>query len=182
MKPKELFDSYVNSKNKEREIGHYYASEVGQIIKGYLKPKDFFTPKKINEFGIKNIMSGMAFEAEFKRALGDRKFIHEPRKEIHITKDIFIVVKPDFLFDEFLLETKFPAKIGTPDEYLERYKYQMECEYRAFGKKVMLGIFSHPFDLKIYRYKESKKVWEEIQEAIIKFDKELKKIHGRKKE
>ena len=174
MKIREILSKYVNDKDREREIGHYYASEVGQIIKGYLKPKDFFKHREIDECGVKNICSGQAFEAELKRAFEKTKtkYQHEPRKEIHL-KDFFIVVKPDFILGDKIIECKFPVRTATPEEYLERYKYQLELEYRAFKKKVYLGIFSHPFDIKTYKYQESEKTWEEIVEALTNFHKEL---------
>ncbi len=169
-----LLSEYVNHNDKERKVGRYYSSEIGSIIKGYLKPEQFFIKKKIDKRGVGNIMSGMAFEAELKRALdfSEVKYTHEPKKELKID-NLVIVVKPDFEFEDKILETKFPVSLGSPDDYLERYKHQMECQYQAFHKPVYLGIFTHPFGLKIYRYQESEDTYNEIIQAVKKFHKEL---------
>jgi hypothetical protein len=174
MKLKTIFSEYVNHNDRERQVGRYYASEVGQVVKGYAKPKDFFTKRKIDRQGVKNIMSGQAFETELKNALdhANRPYEYEPKKEIKID-DFAIVVKPDFVLPEILIETKFPVKLGSPSDYLERYKYQLECEYRAFEKKTYLGIFIHPFDLSLYEYHPSDKLWSEIQDEMRYFHKKV---------
>ncbi len=165
-----ILSEYVNHNDKERVVGRYYSSEIGQIIKGFLTPDMFFVKKKIDKRGVGNIMSGMAFEAELKRALdfGKVKYTHEPKKELKID-DIIISVKPDFEFEEKILETKFPVSLASPEEYLERYKHQMELQYRAFNKPVFLGVFEHPFSLKTYKYEQSDQTYEEIIKAIKEF-------------
>ena len=178
MKIKNIFKEYVNASGKERQIGRYYASEISSIIKGYAKPKDFFVKRKIDMTGVRNIMSGQAFEAELKRAFDttERPYEHEPKKEIKI-EDFVIVVKPDFVMEKMIIETKFPVRLGSPSEYLERYKYQMECEHRAFDKPVYLGVFTHPFDLQLYPYHNSDKTWQEVVDAITHFHKKLCKLN-----
>ncbi len=173
MNIKKILSDYLES-DKERQIGRYYASEVSSVIKGYKKPKDFFVKEKLDEKAIGNILSGRAFEAEFKRALDHSKveYQHEPKEEIKVD-DFVIVVKPDFVFKDKIIETKFPVRLGHPEDYLERYKHQMECEFRAFNKPVYLGIFSHPFDVKVYRYQESDQVWQEVIDYIRDFNKKL---------
>ncbi len=167
--------NYINqAKEKEREIGRYWSSEISSIMKGYSKPEDFFKTNPISGAGLKAVLSGMAFEAELKRALDHSKveYTHEPKKELLID-DIVISVKPDFEFKDKILETKFPVSLGSPADYLERYKHQMECQYRAFNKDVYMGVFSHPFSLKIYKYEPSDRTYEEIIKAVKKFHKEL---------
>ncbi len=173
-----LLSEYVNHSDKERKVGRYYSSEIGSIIKGYLKPEQFFTKKKIDKRGVGNIMSGQAFEAELKRVLEHSKveYTHEPKKELKIGKEIVISVKPDFEFKDKILETKFPVSLDTPDKYLERYKHQMECQWQAFKKPIYLGVFTHPFSLRIYRYQESEDTYNEIIQAVKKFHKCLTKI------
>jgi hypothetical protein len=167
-----LLSEYVNYNEKERQIGRYYSSEVGSIVKGYLKPEQFFTKRKIDKRGVGNIMSGQAFEAELKRALdfSKVKYTHEPKKELKID-DFVIVVKPDFEFEDKMLETKFPVSLGSPDKYLERYKHQLELQWQAFKKPLYLGIFSHPFTLKTYKYEPSDRTYKEIIKAVKKFHK-----------
>jgi hypothetical protein len=172
-----ILSEYVNHSDREREVGKYYSSEVGSIIKGYLKPEDFFNKRKIDNKGVKNILSGRAFEAEFKRALDHSKieYEHEPKKYIEF-EGISISVKPDFIIGDRIIECKFPVRMGTPEEYLERYEHQMECQYRAFGKDVYLGLFSHPFTIKTYKFEPCDKRFELIKEELLKFHNKIK--HG----
>lgn len=173
----ELFLAFVNrEQGHERIIGRYWASEISSIRKGYLKPQDFFKKKEIDLQGAKNILSGIAFERQFKEILWETgKEFQEPTKELKIGKDIIIVVKPDFLFKDKVLETKFPVSLTK--EIPEKWKDQLECEYRAFKKPTYLGIFSHSFDIGYFRYEPSKERWESIQEIIKDFHSELCKIH-----
>jgi hypothetical protein len=170
MTTKEMCEKYVN-KHRERKKGFFYASEVGSIINGYLKPDKFYEPKKITGIGIKNILSGMAFEAEWKRILEEnkREFKHEPRYEVKFD-DITITVKPDFEFKDKVVETKFPVRLGSQEEYLERYQYQLELEHRATNKPVYLGIFTHPFDISYYSFTPSDERFNKIKEALQTFN------------
>jgi hypothetical protein len=182
----DILKKYVNFQDRERQIGRYYASEISSIVKGYSKPKDFFTARKIDLSGVRNIMSGKAFEAEFKKALNHNEieYEHEPKRELNIQTGedkIVIVVKPDFLLKDKLIETKFPVRLGSPTEYIDRYRYQLECEYRAFETPVYLGVFKHPFSLNFYPYKEEEKTWSYIIKTIKDFHNEVKKIHGKQR-
>jgi len=177
MKYKELSYNYTNKTKDEprvREVGKYYASEVGSIMKGYLKPKDYFKPTLVKLWGVGPVLSGKAFEAEFDRMLSynEIEFQHEPRYEVKID-DMVITVKPDFVFKDRAIETKFPVKKDTPDGYLERWKHQLELEYRATMLPVSLGVFDHPYRIDFYKYEESDELWEEIKVALINFNKEL---------
>lgn len=168
---KELLDNYVNKEPRERKKGFFYASEVSAIIKGYLKPDQFYENRKIDQRGIANVISGQAFEAEFKRILEHNKvsFKHEPRYEVKFD-DITITVKPDFEFEDKVIETKFPVSLATDEQYLERYAHQMELEHQATGKKVYLGIFEHPFRLTLVPYKPSEERFEEIKKVLKTFN------------
>ena len=55
---------------------------------------------------------------------------------------IDLVVKPDYLFDDFLIETKFTFSTG---DLIERYKYQLEAEFRAFERQVYSRHLIFPF-------------------------------------
>lgn len=175
MNYKELVYNYTNKTKDEprtREKGKFYASEVGSIIKGYLKPEDFYKIKTIDK--VEPLLSGMSFESTFKAILeyNNINFTHEPRYEIKFD-DIIITVKPDFELEDKVIETKFPYKIGTPEEYLERYKHQLELEHQATKKEVILGVFSHPFNINFYHYEPNKKLFKEIKVALKKFNKKL---------
>lgn len=169
MKIDELLVGYFEKKTRQRQIGRYWASEVNSIIKGYLKPEDFFKERVLDPEGASNIHSGIAFEAHFHTILGDR---HEKDvKKIIKLGDIELVVVPDFLFEDMLIETKFPVK--PLDEIPERYKYQLECEYRAFNLPTYLGVFSHPFNVVFHPYKPSARRWQTIQDKLKEFHDEL---------
>ena len=175
MKTQDLFIKYVNSGHKEREISRYWATDIYSIIKGHLTPKNFFKKKDIDLTGAKNIISGMAYEAQLKDIFEKTgvkfKYGDEIKREMEID-DITLVVKPDFEFEDWVLETKYPTK--KREGISEWYQYQLECEYRATGKPVKLGVFSYPFDIKYIKYQPNDKRWELIKKTLIEFDKKLK--------
>jgi hypothetical protein len=173
---KELLLKYVNQDQHPRIAGRYFASEIYQILKGKLTPKNFFEQKEIDIVGARNIISGIAFEAQLKDIFEKTgikfKYGDEIKREIKITDDIVLVVKPDFEFDDWVLETKYPTR--TRQEIPEWYQTQLECEYRATNKPVRLGIFSYPFDITYINYQPDDKRWELIKQTLIEFDKKLK--------
>jgi len=148
----EILLRYANQKHEPRQIGRYWSSEIYSILKGKLTPKNFFEPKQIDITGARNIISGMAFEAQLKDIFEKTgvkfKYGDEIKREIKITDDIVLVSKPDFEFEDWVLETKYPTKTrqGIPEWWL----YQLESEYRATNKPVKLGVFSYPFDVNIF--------------------------------
>jgi len=174
-----LFTDYVNRDNgHERKIGRYWASDIYSIRKGYLTPENFFERKEIDEQGAKNIISGIADEEMLERilnALNIDHFYNIP-KEIEI-EDITLVVKPDFVFDHCVIETKAPMRITT--DIPEKWKDQLEVEHQAFNLPVYLGVFRNNidrrFDIRCYLYKPSDKRWETIQKVVLNFHKQLKK-------
>jgi len=172
-----LLLNFVNKDSHPREKGRYWATDIYPIIKGYLKPKDFFTHKEIDLQGSRNIISGEAYENQWKEILDvnkiEYKYGNEIKKEIKID-NIVLVVKPDFEMKEWVLETKYPTK--PTNEIPEKWKYQLECESQATKKKVYLGIFEYPFNIKYLEYKPSKERWEKIKEVLVEFDKKLQKI------
>jgi len=178
MKTNNLLLNFVNKDSHPRERGRYWATDIFPIIKGYLKPKDFFTHKEIDLQGARNIISGEAYESQWKEILEankiDFKYGNEIKKEIKITDKIILVVKPDFETKNWVLETKYPTK--PTNEIPEKWEYQLEAEFRATKKKVYLGIFEYPFNIKYLEYKPSEERWEFIKETLIKFDKKLQKI------
>lgn len=174
----QLLIDYVNQESHPRQIGRYYASELYQIIQGYLKPQDFFTPKEIDLTGAQNILKGEAYESQFKKVLEHNKikFLYgdEIKKEIALTDEIVLVVKPDFEFDDMVIETKCPVR--QIKEIPEKWQYQLEAEYRATYKNVFLGVFSNPFNLTLYPYTPDKKRWQLIQRTLSDFHTKLKKL------
>lgn len=166
----------------ERKLGRYYASEIYSIKKGYLKPKDFFERKAVDEMGAMNIEGGNADENHWAFILMRNKIKYnwEPKKVMHITKEIDLVVKPDFIInDKFILETKSPMYITK--EIPEKWKDQLCCEAKAFGLPIYLGVFrnntTRRFSLDEYRYEYEPKRWDEIVEILESFDKKLRNLH-----
>ena len=161
-----------------RQIGRYYASEIYQIIKGYLQPKNFFTSKPIDLTGAKNILRGEAYETQFKEVLEANKikfrYGDEIKREIQLTEEVVLVVKPDFEFEDFVIETKYPTTSITTIP--EKWEYQLEAEYRATNKKVYLGIFSDPFNLTLYPFKPDERRWLKIQQNLLAFHEKLKQL------
>jgi len=178
MKTHELFLRYVNQDQHPRIAGRYFASELYQILKGKLTPKNFFEPKQIDITGARNIISGMAFEAQLKDIFEKTgvkfKYGDEIKREIKITDDIVLVSKPDFEFEDWVLETKYPTH--ERQEIPPWYELQLESEYRATNKPVRLGIFSYPFDVTYIKYQPDDKRWELIKQTLIEFDKKLRQI------
>ncbi|MEM5782491.1 MAG: hypothetical protein QXD43_04845 [Candidatus Aenigmatarchaeota archaeon] len=176
MKTKELLLNAVNQPH-ERTYGRYYASELYQIIKGYLKPKDFFKTKEIDLAGAENICRGEAYEAKWKEILEINKipfkYGDEIKREIKI-KDFILVVKPDFEFNDWVLETKYPVR--SIKEIPEKWIYQLEAEYQATHKKVYLGIFEPTFKIKYFLYHPNSARWDLIIKTLEKFHSEISQI------
>ena len=179
MNTADILVKYVNRKNPEhkaRQIGRYWASEINYIKKGYLKPKDFFEKKEIDLRGAKNIISGSAYEDMLKKVFEGTglkfKYGDDTKYEIKINDEITIVTKLDFEFDDYGIETKYPTK--ELNEIPERYRHQLECEYRATKKDMKLGVFSYPFNVTYYPYIPSDETWKEIKETLILFHAKLK--------
>ncbi len=178
MNTETLLLKYVNQEHEPRQIGRYWSSEIYQILKGKLTPKNFFKQKDIDITGARNIISGIAFEAQLKDIFEKTgvkfKYGDEIKREVKITDDIILVVKPDFEFEDWVLETKYPTQIR--EGISPWYQFQLESEYRATNKPVKLGIFSYPFDVKYIPYQPDDKRWELIKQTLIEFDNKLKQL------
>lgn len=179
MKISEIIKWYINlDEHEPRKVGRYYASETYGIIKGYSKPKDFFSKRNIDERGSKLISEGIAtedfltkiFEKAKKEGVIDVSF--QDKKEIKIAEGIILVVKPDYNFKDFLIELKRPMQMS--QNIPEKWQYQLECEHRAFKKPVQLWQVYYPMGFYGLNYEPSKERWEEIKKAVINFDKKLK--------
>jgi len=184
MKIKELLSKYVNQKDQglhKRQIGRYYASEVYAISKGYFRVEDFHKEREVNIYGCENIAGGCAYEDYLSKLLSwnKAKCSYQEKREIKIDDEIVIVVKPDFLFDDMLWETKYPDS-PMKDEIPDKWKFQLECEARAFNKRTYLGIFRrHPF-LTLVEYKPSIIRFNNIKKIVTKFHKELKEYDSKR--
>ena len=176
MKISEVIKKSVNEReDHERQIGRYWSSELYAIIKGYLKPEDFFRKKEIDLTGCQMILVGEAMEAKLRELLEKQNidFQAQVKRELKINNEITLVVQNDFEFPNFVIETKFPFS-PIKNEIPARYAYQLEAEARASQKQVYLGVLSIPFDLRLIPYYPSKKRWEIIKRSLIKFHNALK--------
>lgn len=98
----------------------------------------------------------------------------QEKRVLKITPEIELVVKPDFIFPDYVLETKYPFSIIKPGVIPEKYKMQLECESRAFNKPVYLGLFSVPFNVTFIEYTPSDYRWRKIKRILIDFDKKVR--------
>jgi hypothetical protein len=180
---KEIINQYYNKpREKKREIGKYYASEIWSIYKGYTTAGNFFKQKEIDKLGQANMFRGSAMEDMLFKILTDEKteVKTQERIEIKIEEGVIISGKMDFLFPDKIVETKRPMNpiYGIPD----KWKFQMEIYYRATGLPVYLGIFygSGNEIIKFFPYEPSEEVWSIIKETVIKFNSKLiKKYENR---
>jgi hypothetical protein len=176
----ELLTEYTNrDTGHERKIGRYWASDINSIRRGWLTPENFFDKKKIDLLGCQRIETGNAYEAHLVKILTELKieFEHEPKKVLDLG-GIELVVKPDFVFPDKVLETKHPS--SPPAKIPDWYKDQLCCEYEAFKLPVYLGIFTTPFNLKMHLYKPSEERWQEIQEILKDFHNKLQALNKQK--
>lgn len=183
----EVLAKYVNLPSEHvRKIGVYWASDIYRMITGELTPKNFFEEPYFYPKTAKSIVTGEALEEKINKVFEatDVDYQYQPRREIALTAQtgktidkITLVVKPDFLFKDFVLETKFSSygKVN-PNKIPDWYIYQLEAEYRAFFLPVYLGMITVPLDLQLVLYIPDKKIWEKAVAAITDFHIELKKL------
>jgi hypothetical protein len=175
----QLIKWYINlDEHEPRKIGRYYASETYSIIKGYLKPQDFFTKRDVDDNGSKLISEGIATEDFLTKVFSKAKekgvidVSFQDKHELKISDDITLVVKPDYNFSlSFLSELKRPREISY--DIPEKWQYQLECEYRAFNKPVQLWQVYYPMSFYHLDYTPSNERWEEIKRALISFHNKL---------
>ena len=161
---------YNKPRDKKREIGHYHASEIWYIYKGYTTPGNFFKQKEADKQGQANMFRGSAMEDMLCKILEEEKapFVTQKRLEIKID-DFIISGKTDFEFEDLIVETKCPDK--PIYEIPDKWKFQMECYHRATGKQVYLGVFYKDGDeiIRFFKYEPSDETWELIQNTIKNF-------------
>ena len=179
MKIDKVLSAYFNDKPKyTRTVGRYWATDAGNIKKGYLTPESFFESSDIEMKGVRMILTGMAYEDMltkiFKTQNVDVKC--QEKRVMKLNDEMDLVVKPDYVFPEFVVETKYPFSMVKQGVIPKRYEYQLECEYRAFQLPVYIGIFSTPFSVNFIPYKQSNYRWQNIQKTLTKFHKEVKEV------
>ncbi len=175
---RKLITEYTNRENKPRQKGRYYASELDKIRLGWFEPKDFYKQEEIDFQGCMNILKGEAYEKQLEHVFGAMNIDFQPQVKKEMEVDgLTIVVKPDFVFRDFVLETKAPtpktiAKIeegNIPRWYLA----QLTAESKAFGRPVKLGVFKEPFNLLTMDYTPSEKLWSNTIKKLKEFHSSL---------
>lgn len=178
----DLIEKWVNRDFETkplREIGRYWASDIYKILKGELTPENFFDREPIDEKGSGYIVSGIIAEDGLKKILDDMgaDYQGQVKKEMKLSDEISLVIKPDFVFKDFILEVKCPGRV--PDDIPPWYQCQLEAYHRGFYLPVYLGIITHhPFYVKQMYYCPSKARWNKIVNIISEFHQKLK---GRQK-
>lgn len=170
---KEKISTYLNNP-RERVLGRYNSSEIYAIIANYKKPENHFKPDPIKEEHQEIVLRGMAIEAMLADILKDDCMCGENqgKYELKIDEEITIVVKPDFEWKTEVWETKYPREMVY--EIPRKWKYQLECQYRATKKPVKLMVFGEPFNITEIPYTPSDETWEEIIKKIKNYHKRVK--------
>jgi hypothetical protein len=173
---KETINHYYNKPNdKKREAGHYHASELWYIYKGYTTTGNFFKKDEVDKVGQANMFRGSAMEDMLAKVLTAEgvEFEGQQRYEIEVSEGIFISGKTDFEFPDKIIETKCPMELtnGIPP----KWEMQMEFYHRASKKPVYLGIFDKNGSeiIRFFPYKPSDTLWETIKDTLIDFNRRL---------
>lgn len=173
---KETISNYYNKeREKPREVGHFFASELWAIHKRYTTVGNFFKDKTFDKEGMANMFRGSAMEDMLAKILKEQgvEFKDQERFEMEVSTGIFISGKTDFSFPDKILETKRPKEptFGIPD----KWKFQMEFYHRASGKPVYLGIFAGSGEeiIRFYKYEPKQETWETIIKTVVDFNNKL---------
>lgn len=183
MKLDDILFKYINKNKYSRQVGRYWATDINSIKRGYLTPQSFFEKSDIGIDGCRMILTGQASEDMLTRVFEETgvDFKAQEKKVLPITDEIDLVVKPDYVFPDWVLETKFPFSQSGPQKIPQRYCYQLECEHRAFERPVFLGKITAPFNVEFIPYKPSKRRWNNIQKTLKQFHEDVKKEEEKRK-
>lgn len=179
MNLQEAKSKYLNNP-RERVLGRYNSSELYSIIGGYKKPENHFDPDPIKPEHLDIVLRGMAMEGQLALILKDlcKCGENQSKYELKVNDEIVIVVKPDFEWQSEVWETKYPKEMVY--EIPRKWKYQLECQYRATHKPVKLMVFSEPFNLTEIQYVPSEDTWNEIVKKITSYHEKVK--NGKQKD
>jgi hypothetical protein len=174
MKLKQIIKNYINNKEPhERKLGRYWASDLWAILNDKLLAEDFYHSPRLTLTACRNIIEGMMREDFLKVMLDSSKIDYEyqTKKVVVVNQDIQLVVVSDFEFQDRVLECKTPVKdvSGIKPYHLP----QLEAQYRAFNKEIMIGYFRPRFMAKFYTYQPNNKLWKQIQLKLQEFHQKL---------
>jgi len=179
MKLNDLISEYVN-RSRPRTKGRYYSSELYNIVKGKVTPKNFNNKRNIDEKGVQLISRGNASEdylTKVFKAMGT-DCESQAKKVMDIAPGITLVAKLDFLFKDRIIEVKHPSRTFT--EIPPWYQYQCEAYYRAYNLPVYVWEISEPFNITQLVFTPSEERWNEIKEKLQVFHQELIKEYAKR--
>lgn len=182
MKIEKLLLNYVNNREQhERQVGRYWATDLWAIINDRITPEEFFSHRKIDLNGCKNIVEGESKELLLKDIFDHNglKYDYQPKVIVPIDDEIELVVVADFLFPEYVLECKSPLRMeNLPKEY---HFPQLEAQYRAFKRPVYVIYLKERMEYKIFRYKPNDALHNQIIQKLKEFHQKVKEydLHTR---
>lgn len=175
----ELLIKYLQTEreNHQRKIGRYWSSDIVKIIKGELTPENFFEKQKIDLTNAYLIATGIAFEELLHKIFQATQvdYQYQAKQEYPINEEIVLVVKADFVFKNFILETKY--HINEPSGILKKDTWQLECQARVFGLPVLVGYFGEKFKMKTFHFYPYALRWKKIKMVLFDFHERLKKLY-----
>jgi hypothetical protein len=181
MKARDAVIKYLEREPFKRDVGHYWASEIGSIMGGYVKASDWGKPNPIIDnaeivcegMAKENMLASIFQKANVNCACGDK----QNKYLLEVAEGVTITTKPDFEFPTQVWETKDPLNWCDYEVIKPSYRYQLECEARAVpNKKVFLGYFVPKRIIPVLvEYHSDDKLWEQIKTKLINFNKQLQK-------
>jgi len=126
--------------------------------------------------------------------------VSDKKQEPDLKDRVVLVCKPDYCFTKTVftenvvcsnaiidvIELKCPEEPKYFDDIPDKYKPQLECEYRATSffnpdktnglPNVYLAIAHSPIDIFTYKFKSSEIKWRNMCTKMLAFDKEVRKV------
>ena len=189
MKLEKKYYQYYTSKMSEwhkKRIGEYHASMVYDIVKGYLKPKDFFKKKEEEPISLHYMDTGSLWHGQIGKMYENQEYTE---REIRIPIDDFeIIGRVDLFIDNKVCELKTCENF--PKNVYQSHKYQVICYMKALNKnkafvtyvKVRGGrpLFPEEETTKNFIIPFSEVLWNQIVKGVQGFHNEVKELYGTK--
>jgi len=166
--------------SKERQIGRYYASELYDIYKGYLKPKDFFKQRKFDDKTLLTFEIGKMYHNHI------QSFFPKENTEVSVKLqfDGFIITgRIDLLLDSIPCEFKTCSTL--PKNYYLSHEIQLQTYLQTPGLKdfgYITYIEKNPrvFLTKNFKIEKNDFLFNSVIEKVKSFHEELVKVGGNK--
>lgn len=168
------------------KIGEYHASMVYDIVKGYLKPKDFLKKKIEDRISFHYMDTGSLWHGQIGKIYESKDYTE---REIRIgVEDFEIIGRIDLFIDNKICELKTCENF--PKNVYQSHKYQVICYMKALDKKKAFvtyikvrgsrPLFPEEETTKNFIIPFSEIIWTQISEGVKKFHKEVKELYGTK--